>query len=300
MSTHGSPSNFSIDESKLEQVYIEEDEVADIEELDGEGPPEADDDMEVGPNEMSGERGANQFEFVDDSVQGFFEHKEPVFDVAINPAQLTMVISGGGDDRAYIWDRASAHGDSVIAVGFSSDGRLAASGGMDGKVQVFDTATGALVGCLEGPDEVMWMQWHPKGPVLLVGANDSSIWMFQLPSGRVMNVFSGHSSVVTCGAFTPDGKHIVTGSEDATLILWDPVSAKAIWRLTGSDARFHQSAITNLSISDDSTLILTGSVDSTAKLIRVWSGEIINSLENHTDSVEAIGFCHRYYEVRDI
>ncbi|KAJ9077545.1 60S ribosomal subunit assembly or modification protein [Entomophthora muscae] len=211
-----------------------------------------------------------------------------------------MVMSGGGDDRAYIWDRSNgetlhkleAHGDSVIAVGFSADGKLAASGGMDGKIQVFNASTGALVICLEGPDEVTWLQWHPKGPVLLVGAADSSIWMFQLPSGQVMNVFSGHSAAVTCGAFTPDGKHIVTGSEDATLILWDPKSARALWRLTGADARFHQSAITNLAISDDSTLILSGSVDATAKLITLAAGEIISSFENHTDSVETIGFAH--------
>lgn len=48
-----------------------------------------------------------------------------------------------------------------------------------------------------------------------------------------MNVFSGHSSSVTTGQFTPDGKKIVSGSEDNSLIVWDPKSANSIYKISG-------------------------------------------------------------------
>jgi WD40 repeat protein len=47
-----------------------------------------------------------------------------------------------------------------------------------------------------------------------------------------MNLFSGHSSSVTAGQFTPDGKKIVSGSEDSSLIVWDPKNCATIFKLS--------------------------------------------------------------------
>lgn len=81
------------------------------------------------------------------------------------------------------------------------------------------------------------MAWHPKGPVLACGANDSTVWMWQreslamrirldttrlsdpearadsffralrttVPSGNTMQVFAGHTDAITAITFTPDG-----------------------------------------------------------------------------------------------
>ncbi|KAI9297963.1 WD40 repeat-like protein [Neoconidiobolus thromboides FSU 785] len=235
----------------------------------------------------------------DDSVQGFFEHKEPIFSVNVHPTLDNLVVTGGGDDKAYLWNfttgetvhKFEGHKDSVIAVEFSNCGKYLATGGMDGIVQIFSGEDGKWIGTLEGPDEVTWIKWHPKGPVVLVGSNDSTIWMYQIPSGKVMNVFSGHTGSVTCGTFTHDGKKIVTCSEDSSLIVFDPVSTAATVRLNSDDARFHQNIITCLAIHQDNALAITGSTDHSAKLVRISDGEIISSFENHTDSVESVGFC---------
>jgi len=89
-----------------------------------------------------------------------------------------------------------------------------------------------------------------------------------------MNVFNGHSGPVTSGMFTPDGKRIVTVSEDASLIVWDPKTATVVHRLTSEDARFHSDVITCLAINKDSSLAMTGSADGTAKLINLNSGVV--------------------------
>lgn len=46
------------------------------------------------------------------------------------------------------------HSDSCIALSFNSDGKYIASGGLDGKVQIFSVLDGSLVVQLEGPSEV--------------------------------------------------------------------------------------------------------------------------------------------------
>jgi len=236
--------------------------------------------------------------FVDDSVQGFFAHKEPVFDVAIHPTHSNLVVTGGGDDQGYLWDREtgetkfqfSGHSDSVVSVGFSCQGDYVATGGMDGKIQVWNVSDGSKVVDLEGPDEINWIDWHPKGNVLVAGAQDGTIWMWMVPSGQCMNVFSSHTGPVTCGRFSHEGKKIVSVSEDSSLILWDPKSASTIYRLTNDDQRFHQNIITCFDINQDDSVIISGSVDHSAKLILLQTGNILGSLDNHSDSIETVCF----------
>ncbi|KAG2179322.1 hypothetical protein INT44_006167 [Umbelopsis vinacea] len=289
----------------VDEEYLVESEVAE-EEHDDENEDFMDDEEEGDQDEYGGFHGVREvegddsvMEIVDDSVQGFFDHKEPVYTVAMHPKENDIIVSGGGDDKSHIWRADTGeklvtlegHTDSVSSVAFSVSGEYVASGGMDGKVRVWKTNTGELCTQVDGPDEIIWMDWHPKGNVLLAGATDSTIWMWAMPSGKFMNIFNGHAAPVTAGQFTADGKHIVTVAEDATFIVWDPKSAVANVKLTGADGRFHSEPIICVSTDKESNLALTGSADGTAKLLNLHNGNIIASLENHSDSVESVSFC---------
>ncbi|KAK9765551.1 60S ribosomal subunit assembly or modification protein [Basidiobolus ranarum] len=278
--------------------YVDINEVGQVVDVNEEQPIDDDEeDMAV-----DGEEGGSMQDledFVDDSVQGFFTHKEPVYSVAFHPTEHHVVMTGGGDDKAYVWridtgDEVysfTGHTDSITSTGFSADGKYAATGGMDGRVKIWNIGDGSLLNTFEGPDEVVWMDWHPAGPVILAGASDGTVWMWQVITGVCMNVFVGHTGPVTCGRFTHDGKKIVTASEDCSLIVWDPKTASALVKITSEDARFHQESINCLAINKDDTLIVTGSADNTARLINLQNGNILGALENHSESVEAVGFC---------
>jgi WD40 repeat protein len=149
----------------------------------------------------------------DNSIQHFSGHEGPVYTVSAHPT-TPLAVSGGGDDSGYIWDltdgetvvKLTGHTDSVSAVAFSSDGEMVSTGGMDGRVRVWrrvgkeDYKTWEFLTELQGPDEVIvrspaalcfaspetdfrdlvqWLRWHPKGPVLLAGSNDSTVWLWQ-------------------------------------------------------------------------------------------------------------------------
>jgi WD40 repeat protein len=59
---------------------------------------------------------------------------------------------------------------------------------------------------------------------------------------HLIQVFSGHSSAVTCGGFSPDGKKVVTGSQDATVRVWDPRTGQTVYLLNGHT--FHKEPVT--------------------------------------------------------
>ncbi|KAJ3855034.1 ribosome biogenesis protein Sqt1 [Lentinula lateritia] len=241
----------------------------------------------------------------DNSVQSFPNHQSSVFAVAVHPTQ-PLAVSGGEDDLGYIWDitdgevivKLTGHSDSVVCVGWSYDGEIVSTGGMDGKIRLWRRVgkehyrSWEFLTELQGPDEVMFLKWHPKGNVLLAGSNDTTLWLWQLPTGNIMQVFAGHTGPVQCGTFTPDGKRIVSACGDGTLILWDPRSPAPVFKLTAQDARFDLDGITSLGVNPSSTLAVVGGAAGGVRVVSLTKGEVVSALGGHTEgeSVEAVEF----------
>jgi serine/threonine protein kinase len=51
--------------------------------------------------------------------------------------------------------------------------------------------------------------------------------------GRLLQVFKGHTGTVNTVAFSPDGSHVLSGSDDKTLRLWDIATGQEIRRFEG-------------------------------------------------------------------
>jgi len=69
--------------------------------------------------------------------------------------------------------------------------------------------------------------------------------------------------VVYSVAFSPDGKQIVSGSDDKTVRLWDSASGKVLRELQG-----HTDWVSSVAFSRDGKQIVSGSDD---KTVRVWN-----------------------------
>ena len=68
--------------------------------------------------------------------------------------------------------------------------------------------------------------------------------------------------------FSPDGRRIVTGSQDHTAKVWDAASGQELLTLIG-----HKEWIIAVAFSQDGQRIVTGSADGTAKVWAAASAE---------------------------
>jgi WD40 repeat protein len=73
----------------------------------------------------------------------------------------------------------------------------------------------------------------------------------------------GHKNTVTSMDFKPEGDFIVSGSEDATIIIWDALLVEEVFTLRG-----HEKAIVSVAFSTDGIQIISGSGDDA---VRLWS-----------------------------
>ena len=183
-----------------------------------------------------------------------------------------------------------------------------ATASMDGLVRVYMShpELGIELKCsFEGPGEGIectWIDWHPRGLVLIGGFADGSVWMWNAQLGKVMTVFGGHvTSPTNTGCFTPDGKGIVVGSEEGILLVLNPLEPEVPF--TKIVPQVHQETslqdVTHVSVHPITGQIFMAA-DSTGHL-RVYKcssgvssafqGMPLNDLSvHHSASIEGLGF----------
>ncbi|HEY1244687.1 MAG TPA: caspase family protein, partial [Hyphomicrobiaceae bacterium] len=89
----------------------------------------------------------------------------------------------------------------------------------------------------------------------------------------------GHARDVTSGAFSRDGTHLLTGSEDGTLKFWDLATTRLVRTFSG-----HKGGVTVVALSPDGSRALSGSKDKTIRLWEVATGRLIRTVYAHLDS----------------
>ncbi|THH05545.1 hypothetical protein EW145_g4721 [Phellinidium pouzarii] len=115
---------------------------------------------------------------------------------------------------------------------------------------------------------------------------DILIYMLDVLTGdAVGNPLKGHSGQVNSIAYSPDGKHIVSGSSDMTLCVWD----LQIGNIIGTPLRGHSGWIHAVVYSPDGNYIVSGSDDST---LRIWDAQtrdlLCEPLRGHSSGVSCI------------
>ena len=84
-------------------------------------------------------------------------------------------------------------------------------------------------------------------------------------SGAHLTTLEGHTGSILSVAFSPDGTHIVSGSEDYTLRLWDAVSGAHLNTLEG-----HTNTVRSVAFLLDGTRIVSESGSMNRHIIFLW------------------------------
>ncbi len=109
----------------------------------------------------------------------------------------------------------------VRALSWSSDGALLATGGQDGRIQVWDAATAITRQWIVGVDPWCYLlDWSPNGEWLVGRATSTAVCLWDATTGQPRRYYQGHRKKIIAIACSPDSQHIASASMDHVLHLW--------------------------------------------------------------------------------
>jgi WD40 repeat protein len=113
-----------------------------------------------------------------------------------------------------------------LAVAFSQDGKVLASGHDDNLVRLWDVATGKVKSKLPHPKMPGGMVFSPDGKVLMTVAYDSMLRYWDLESGKERKSVRLGEPVAL--VLSPDGKTLLAPASSTSLAAWDTETGKSL------------------------------------------------------------------------
>jgi WD40 repeat protein len=76
-------------------------------------------------------------------------------------------------------------------------------------------------------DPVRALAFSPDSTTLAAETSSHGIGLWEVATGRLRRTLAGHRAKILSLAFTPDGRSLVSGSDDTTALVWDLAPAEA-------------------------------------------------------------------------
>ena len=160
-------------------------------------------------------------------VRRFGDHTELVPCVSWSPTGK-MIVSSSADGTVRLWDartgeevrRFDHQKNSYCWLAFSPDGKLLASPEGQAGIVVWDTASGREHCRLEVKSAPSKAAFSPDGSVLAV-ADENQVRLLETLSRLEIAAFPAEPNYITALRFSRDGRFLISGGRDGTLLVWD-------------------------------------------------------------------------------
>ncbi len=240
-------------------------------------------------------------------------HSEYVLAGAYFTPDGKRVVSGSGnmlgvseDNTVRVWDvatgeeirRFEGHTDKLWNVAVGPNGRYVASSSHDGTLRLWDIQTGAGQVLYDAfPQAMRSAAFSPDGASILFslakGQSEtpdyrlclidiSSITLASTGSDvqteRKIRHFEGYQETVGNVAFSPDGRLALSGSNDASLILWDVATGRPVHWLIG-----HTTSVLSVAFGPDGKLAASCDISGEVLLWDVAAGTLLRRYTGHDE-----------------
>jgi WD40 repeat protein/serine/threonine protein kinase len=176
-------------------------------------------------------------------------------------------------DSGAVLKRLPGKGGPVLSVAFRPQSDEVAAFFLDHRVVFWNVDSGKVVREVEtghkaeATSHVGHLAFSPDGRLWTTSGNDAdrTVRIWESESARLLATIEGHAGSITCVAFSPDSRRIVTVGRDRTAKLWDAETGAHYLDLPGVTE-----ACTAAVFSGDGTRLATGGGDPITKGV-VWT-----------------------------
>jgi WD40 repeat protein len=175
---------------------------------------------------------------------------------------------GDGSETSPIADR-------LLALDFSADGKLLATGGgipsRSGELKIWNVVDGALVREIKDAhsDTIFSVKFSPDQKHLASGGADKLMKIFEVATGKFVRSFEGHTHHVLNVSWMRHGRTLASAGADSAIKIWDFASGEQK-KTIGGAAR----EITAFQFLDGPAEALAASGDNQLRLLREDGGNI--------------------------
>ncbi len=205
-------------------------------------------------------------------------------------------LKAASEPRSLPGQTKSIIGSNTSAFTFNHDGSLLASATGGYSIKINEVASGRELLTLP-LSRSLWVDslaWSADGRLLassqietragvnltsvdtdtsFTGLFNHSIKLWDTATGGELRTMTGHTGNVRATAFSPDGKLLASGGDDAVVKLWDTATGREIMSLND-----HSLGVKALTFSADGKLLVSGGDDGSARLWEVKSGVALATL----------------------
>lgn len=188
------------------------------------------------------------------------------------PARLWNIEN---NEVVYSWQNLPEEAGTTTAVGFSGDGKVAATSEQD-TIVLWEVATGEPMLRLDFPVKIKSLALSLHGDYLLLALYDRTAVYFDVIENRVLKIFEHDGSAVNSPinqlinavAISPSGKYGLTGGDDQTARLWNLETGEQIrsWK--------HKNSVNIVAFYPKGGFVLTGAGNDQTHLWNMKTGEL--------------------------